>query len=136
MTERPKRDLEKEREELLRVLDSNAAKEVKEAIQIALSALPKPTPPTISYSTKGFRLMPTRNEIAIQVIQAKETAQDEIRRTFFRKFHECTSRDAILYASAFSSRKGIEMPGLFLSIVLEDMQGFYVRPSRTGRQGT
>ena len=80
--------------------------------------------------------MPTRNEIAIQVIQAKETAQDEIRRTFFRKFHECTSRDAILYASAFSSRKGIEMPGLFLSIVLEDMQGFMSAPSRTGRQGT
>ena len=53
MTERPKRDLEKEREELLRVLDSNAEKEVKEAIQIALSALPKPPPPTISYSTKG-----------------------------------------------------------------------------------
>ena len=53
MTERPKRDLEKEREELLRVIDSNAEKEVKEAIQIALSALPKPTPPTISYSTKG-----------------------------------------------------------------------------------
>ena len=53
MTERPKRDLEKEREELLRVLDSNAEKEVKEAIQIALSTLPKPTPPTISYSTKG-----------------------------------------------------------------------------------
>ena len=68
--------------------------------------------------------MPTRNEIANQVIQAKEKAQDEIRRTFFREFHECTSRDAILYASAFSSRKGIEMPGLFLSIVLEDMQGF------------
>ena len=53
MTERPKRDLEKEREELLRQLDSNTGKEVKEAIQIALSALPKPTPPTISYSTRG-----------------------------------------------------------------------------------
>ena len=53
MTERPERELEKEREELLRQLDSNTEKEVKEAIQIALSALPKPTPPTISYSTKG-----------------------------------------------------------------------------------
>ena len=68
--------------------------------------------------------MPTRNEIAKQVIQAKEEAQDEIRRTFFRELHECTSRDAILYASAFSSRKGVEVPGLFLSIVLEDIQGF------------
>ena len=53
MPEKPERDLEKEREELLRLLDDNTVKEVKEAIQIALSALPKPTPPTISYSTKG-----------------------------------------------------------------------------------
>ena len=48
MPEKPERDLEKEREELLRLLDDNTVKEVKEAIQIALSALPKPTPPTIS----------------------------------------------------------------------------------------
>ena len=53
VTERPKRYPEKEQEELLRLLDSNTGKEVKEAIQIALSTLPKPTPPTISYSTKG-----------------------------------------------------------------------------------
>ena len=53
MPEKPERDLEKEREELLRLLDDNTVKEVKEAIQIALSTLPKPTPPTISYSTKG-----------------------------------------------------------------------------------
>ena len=55
--------------------------------------------------------MPTRNEIADQIYGAKENAQDEIRRTFFKKFHEHTSRDAILYASSFSSRKGIEVPG-------------------------
>ena len=68
--------------------------------------------------------MPTRNEIAEKILQAKAAAQDEIRRTFFKKFHEYTSRDAILYASSFSSRKGSEVPGLFLSIVLEDIQGF------------
>ncbi len=68
--------------------------------------------------------MPTRKEIAEQVLKAKATAQDEIRRTFFKKFHEHTSRDAILYASSFSSRKGFEVPGLFLSIVVEDIQGF------------
>ena len=53
MPEKPERDLEKERGELLRLLDDNTVKEVKEAIQIALSALPKPTPPATSYSTKG-----------------------------------------------------------------------------------
>ena len=68
--------------------------------------------------------MPTRNEIAEQIVQAKASAQDEIRRTFLKEFHEYTSRDTILYASSFSSRKGIEVPGLFLSIVLEDVQGF------------
>ena len=59
--------------------------------------------------------MPTRNEIAEQIVQAKAAAQDEIRRTFFRELHKHTSRDIILYASAFSSRKGIEVPGLFLT---------------------
>ena len=49
----PKRELEKELEELLQQLDSNTGKEVKEAIQVALSALPKPESPTIIYSTKG-----------------------------------------------------------------------------------
>ena len=54
MIEKPQRDLEKEREELLRLLDSSTGKEVKkEAIEIALDALSKPAPPTISYSTKG-----------------------------------------------------------------------------------
>lgn len=53
MTERPKRELDKELEELKRKLDNNTGKEVKEAIQVALSALPKPTPLTISCSTKG-----------------------------------------------------------------------------------
>lgn len=68
--------------------------------------------------------MPTRNEIAEQIVQAKAAAQDTIRRKFFKQLHEYTNRDAILYASSFSSRKGIEMPGLFLSIVPEDIQGF------------
>ena len=68
--------------------------------------------------------MPTRNEIAKQIFQVKAEAQDEVRRKFFRELHEHTSRDAILYASSFSSRKGIEVPGLFLSIVPEDIQGF------------
>ena len=53
MTEKPESDIEKDREQLIHLLDSNTTKEVKEAIQIALSALPKPTAPTIHYSTKG-----------------------------------------------------------------------------------
>lgn len=43
MDEQPERDLEREREELLQLLDRSTGREVKEALQIALSALPKPT---------------------------------------------------------------------------------------------
>ena len=35
-------DIEREREELLKLLDRSTAREVKESLQIALSMLPKP----------------------------------------------------------------------------------------------
>lgn len=39
----PEYDIESEREDLLQLLDRSTGREVKEAIQLALSALPKPT---------------------------------------------------------------------------------------------
>ena len=68
--------------------------------------------------------MPTRNEIANRIIQKGSGGSDKVRREFFKKFHEYTSCDAILYASSFSSKKSIEVSNLFLSIVPEDIQGF------------
>ncbi len=47
------RDLEREREELLRILEENTDKEIKRAIEIALSGLPQPWLPQITHSTKG-----------------------------------------------------------------------------------
>ena len=49
----PSRDLEKEREELLRQLDANVSEETRSAIQIAVASLPESETPTISHSTEG-----------------------------------------------------------------------------------
>ena len=68
--------------------------------------------------------MPTRNEIANRILQKGSGGPDKVRREFFKKFHEYTSRDAVFYASSFSSQKSIKVPSLFLSIVPEDIQGF------------
>ena len=53
MMEKPKRDLKKEQEELLRLLENNTGQELQESIRIALSALPEPMKLEISYSAKG-----------------------------------------------------------------------------------
>ena len=53
MMEKPKRDLKKEQEELLRMLENNTGREIQESIRIALTALPEPLKLEISYSAKG-----------------------------------------------------------------------------------
>ena len=68
--------------------------------------------------------MPTSNEIRKRIADVKGGGQDQVRREFFRSLHAYTERDTIVYASAFASRKGINVPGFVLSIVLEDIQGF------------
>ena len=68
--------------------------------------------------------MPTLNEISDEVQARRDRAQDDIRRSYLKKLSELTGRDTIVYASAFSSYKGPSIPGLALSVTLEDIQGF------------
>lgn len=68
--------------------------------------------------------MPTRNEIQNEILGRKNKAQDEIRRSYLKALSRYTKRDTIIYASAFSSHKGPEIPGVLLSVTLEDVQGF------------
>lgn len=73
--------------------------------------------------------MPDRNEIFEQIVSVKNNAQDETRRKIFKDLHAFTSRDSILYASSFWSRKSIKIPALFLSIDLGRRPRFHVCPS-------
>jgi len=48
-----KRDYEKEREELLKLMDKQIPQDIKEAIEITISAQPSPEIPRIKISHKG-----------------------------------------------------------------------------------
>jgi hypothetical protein len=68
--------------------------------------------------------MPTLNEIQDQIVKRKNQAQDEVRRGFLRQLAKYTGRDTILYASAFTSTKGLDIPASALSVITDDMPGF------------
>jgi ATP-dependent protease ClpP protease subunit len=68
--------------------------------------------------------MPNLNDIQQQVLREKSAAQDVVRQRFLKRLVNYTKRDTILYASAFTSNKGAEVPQAALSVSAEDMQGF------------
>ena len=68
--------------------------------------------------------MPTLNEIQQEILNKKGAAQDEVRRTYLKTLGDYSGRDTIIYASAFTSHKGPEIPGPVMSVTLEDVQGF------------
>jgi ATP-dependent protease ClpP protease subunit len=68
--------------------------------------------------------MPTLNEIQQEILNKKGAAQDEVRRQYLKALAAYTKRDTLIYASAFTSHKGPEIPGLVMSVTLEDVQGF------------
>lgn len=68
--------------------------------------------------------MPTRNEIQQEILSRKGNAQDEIRRGYLNALAAHTGRDTIIYASAFTAQKGQAIPGVVLSVALDDVQSF------------
>lgn len=68
--------------------------------------------------------MPTINDVQKEIMHAKGHAQDSVRHKYLGQLAAHTERDTIIYASAFSSHKGPEIPGQALAVTLEDMQGF------------
>lgn len=68
--------------------------------------------------------MPARGEIQTEILNAKTTAQDTIRRKYLKALSKYTGRDTIIYASAFTARKVPHTPNYTLTITLEDLQGF------------
>jgi len=69
--------------------------------------------------------MPTRAEIQKIINERKGGAQDEVRRSYLANAAKISKRDTILYASGWTSPKRHEgVPPNFLSLVIEDIQGF------------
>lgn len=68
--------------------------------------------------------MPSRNEIQNEIQKKRGAAQDDVRRRYLRLLSKYTKRDTIIYASAFTSHKGPEIPTVIMSVTLEDVQGF------------
>lgn len=68
--------------------------------------------------------MPTLNEIQQEILNKKGAAQDEVRRQYLKALADYSKRDTLIYASAFTSHKGPAIPGLVMSVTLEDVQGF------------
>jgi ATP-dependent protease ClpP protease subunit len=68
--------------------------------------------------------MPTRNEIQEEILKRKGEAQDDIRRSYLKQLSDYTKRDTIIYASAFTTRKGPQIPSIIMSVSLDDVQSF------------
>jgi len=68
--------------------------------------------------------MPTRHEIEQEIRTKKQTAQDAVRRDYISVLANQTGRDTIVYASAFTTPKGFNIPNIYLSISTDDVQSF------------
>ena len=68
--------------------------------------------------------MPNLTQIQQEISEAQATTQDRVRRRYLRELANHTGRDTILYASAFSELKAVGMPGIVLSVTLQDIQAF------------
>lgn len=68
--------------------------------------------------------MPNRQTIYDEILQAKATSQDIVRRRCLSELNKHTNRDTILYASAAYSAKGHLYGGVAVMINTQDLQGF------------
>ena len=68
--------------------------------------------------------MATKHQITQEILDARNTAQDVVRRKYLRELSEYTGRDTILYCTAHSTPKAEGVPQNALSLVTEDIQGF------------
>src|SRR5262249_18342106 len=70
--------------------------------------------------------MPTKNEILERIAKKNGVIQDEIRREYLADLSQYSKRDTIIYATAFTTsvRKLQNLPGVLVSIVPDDVQGF------------
>lgn len=67
--------------------------------------------------------MATKHQIAEEINKIRLSAQDSVRHKYLKELSDCTGRDTLVYCTAFSTPKANGIPGNFLSLTSEDMQG-------------
>lgn len=68
--------------------------------------------------------MATKHEITEEILKAKNTAQDTVRRKYLKELADYTGRDTILYCTAYSTAQANGLPSQAISVTQEDLQGF------------
>ena len=68
--------------------------------------------------------MPARNDIQNEILSAKNAAQDNVRRKYIKKLSDYTNRDTIIYISAYTTSKMVNIPPALVSVMNDDIHGF------------
>ncbi len=68
--------------------------------------------------------MPARNDIQNEIISAKNTAQDNVRRKYIKELSDYTERDTIIYITAYTTVKMANIPPALVSVMNDDIHGF------------
>lgn len=68
--------------------------------------------------------MPARNEIQEEIYKAKATAQDQIRRKYIKILSDYTHRDVVVYITAYTTIKMMNVPPNLVAIQDNDIHGF------------
>ncbi len=68
--------------------------------------------------------MPARNEIQAEIVNAKNAAQDDVRRKYIVDLANYTQRDTIIYITAYTTGKMANVPPSLVSVMNDDIHGF------------
>lgn len=68
--------------------------------------------------------MPARNDIQSEIINAKNSSQDNVRRKYIAELSDYTGRDTILYLTAYTTSKMAQIPPQLVSVMSDDIHGF------------
>jgi len=68
--------------------------------------------------------MPARNDIQTEILNAKNAAQDNVRRKYIADLEKYTKRDTIVYLTAYTTGKMTNIPPSAVSVMNDDIHGF------------
>ena len=68
--------------------------------------------------------MPARNDIQNEIISAKNSAQDNVRRKYIKELSDYSKRDTIIYITAYTTGKMGNIPPALVSVMNDDIHGF------------
>lgn len=68
--------------------------------------------------------MPARNDIQNEILSAKNSAQDNVRRKYIKELSDYSKRDTIIYITAYTTGKMGNIPPSLVSVMNDDIHGF------------